>query len=444
MKFKKALLGLLLGVALTTNAFATGKQYEMLVPSYYGPNDNVKWEAIVNASKIVPVTAIINPNSGPGTSVDANWISRIGMLRSAGVKVLGYVATGYGGRNQGAINADLQNFASWYNIDGYFIDEVAPEDLTVAGVNLYANIVSAAKSLVHSSAKVVLNPGINFDQRLLSVANADVVVGFEDKGSNYSKNIQANWSSNYSASRFADLVYSQGDPTSAYKNLATRNVKYVYITSDGGSNPWDTAASYIIAEATILAALNAGQTVDFDVPVVTYDINRVSKFDRAPAIYQIKPLITGGLSKERALTFAVKIDGTAINTKGKLPTITFNSGGQHDIEVTSTTPKGKVMTSTSSVNIGANQPPRCTFTDTLSSNGKSSYVKLNCTDPDGKIADIKWFRNFSLLPKSKFPTLSYAPYTAGVGINWPSIIASVTDDSGETINLNIREASSSY
>jgi len=45
-----------------------------------------------NAVKI----AIINPNSGPGSSVDQAYVSQTARSKAAGITIVGYVSTNYG------------------------------------------------------------------------------------------------------------------------------------------------------------------------------------------------------------------------------------------------------------------------------------------------------------------------------------------------------------
>jgi hypothetical protein len=68
-----------------------------MIPLYTHPTDGT-WAAVIRAKKAypdVPFVAIINPDSGPGTSQDQNYESGIKDLQAAGVVVLGYVTTGY-------------------------------------------------------------------------------------------------------------------------------------------------------------------------------------------------------------------------------------------------------------------------------------------------------------------------------------------------------------
>jgi hypothetical protein len=50
---------------------------------------------------------IINPASGPGAAVDANYAAVAASLRASGVTVLGYVHTAYAQRASSLVTADI-------------------------------------------------------------------------------------------------------------------------------------------------------------------------------------------------------------------------------------------------------------------------------------------------------------------------------------------------
>jgi hypothetical protein len=77
--------------------------------------------------------AIINPNSGPGTSKDTNYANQVTTTEAAGITVVGYVATGYAGtvttsRTLAAAKQDIDTYYNWYpNSGGIFLDEVTTD-----------------------------------------------------------------------------------------------------------------------------------------------------------------------------------------------------------------------------------------------------------------------------------------------------------------------------
>jgi hypothetical protein len=81
----------------------------------------------------IPIYTILNPNSGPGVSVDGSYTSAVKQLIAAGVHVLGYVSLAYPydgdvntvTRNSATIKTDIDNWKSLYpDIEGLFFDEL--------------------------------------------------------------------------------------------------------------------------------------------------------------------------------------------------------------------------------------------------------------------------------------------------------------------------------
>src|SRR5438093_12400260 len=98
----------------------------VIVPLYTYPDST--WDTVAQAKiahPSVPVVAIINPDNGPGSSRDSNYVSGIQKLHSAGVVVLGYDATGYGSNSLSSVKSVMNTWKSLYNIDGIFFDEMA-------------------------------------------------------------------------------------------------------------------------------------------------------------------------------------------------------------------------------------------------------------------------------------------------------------------------------
>ena len=97
--------------------------------------------------------------------------------------------------------------------------------------------------------------------RELSAGAGDTAVIFEN-GSGWPGYVPDAYVRNYPAKRFAMLAYSVADTATmrSYVNLArARNVGYVYITNDGGANPWDTLPTYWAAFVDYVAQGNGIQ-----------------------------------------------------------------------------------------------------------------------------------------------------------------------------------------
>jgi hypothetical protein len=218
--------------ALATMAGAQANAQRIAVPSYIYPG--AAWTSIENGAPTVGI-AIINPNSGPGTSVDANYQTQVKEAQAHGIKVLGYVATSYGKRDAKAVEAEIDAFDKWYAVDGILLDEVAssPDKLPYYG-ELHSYIVK-----LHPHALTVINPGNQTDEGYLKVA--DVILTFEGSYSEYVEKYNAPaWVAHYPSNRFWHVVYDT--PADQMKDAVrlskSRNAGWVYVTPRTMPNPY--------------------------------------------------------------------------------------------------------------------------------------------------------------------------------------------------------------
>ena len=120
---------------------------------------------------------ILNPASGPGKAVDANYTKAIDRLIGAGCVVLGYVTTSYGKRPQADVRNHIDLWLKMYpRIQGIFFDEMIYED-TDAGSNYQAALTRYA----HDAGcwPTVANPGADTPGRYFAAGAADLIVVHE-------------------------------------------------------------------------------------------------------------------------------------------------------------------------------------------------------------------------------------------------------------------------
>ncbi len=102
-----------------------------IVPLYTDPSD-ASWDAIITAAEAHPtvhVVAIVNPSDGPGSSKNSGYTTGIAALQAAGIKVIGYVATGYGSHSIASMEAEMDPWKSFYpTLQGIFFDEQSNSD----------------------------------------------------------------------------------------------------------------------------------------------------------------------------------------------------------------------------------------------------------------------------------------------------------------------------
>jgi len=232
----------------------TASALDLLVPAYFYPADEgaTYWQALTTAAPEVGITAILNPDSGPGSTLDTNYTAVVGSLQAAGGRVIGYVHTSYGTRSAATVLAEIDRYYALYGVDGIFIDEMSND---TAHLGYYQSLHDHIRGL-DGSGFIVGNPGTQTASDYL--ATADVLVTFESPAAEYAGYAADAWTQTQDASRFAHLVYEVPDADAMQAVIArarAMNVGHVYITDDDISNPWDTLPSYWAAQTAAVAAV---------------------------------------------------------------------------------------------------------------------------------------------------------------------------------------------
>ena len=152
------------GIALGSGA---ADALELLMPAYFYPSANPaqsQWDEMQSALAAgVAVTAIMNPDNGPGAARNADYVNAVDAFRAAGGRVLGYVYTCYGNnqcvepqtRSAAAVVADAERYASWYAVDGIFLDEMGG---SATSLPFYTEVSQALRAS-HAGWRLVGNPG---------------------------------------------------------------------------------------------------------------------------------------------------------------------------------------------------------------------------------------------------------------------------------------------
>ncbi|HEX4514093.1 MAG TPA: spherulation-specific family 4 protein [Polyangiaceae bacterium] len=220
----------------------------LIVPLYTYPTDGT-WTAIIQAKTAhpsVPIVAIINPDSGPGTSKSTDYATGITNLQTAGVIVIGYVPTGYGTKSYSAlptVEAAIGDYATWYpTIDGIFFDEMSSDANEATYYQSIATYV-ASKNL----KLTVGNPGDNVPAALLGIFTNLVI--YESGGAPASSAVDAYYTK-YGSQPFSFIAYG----VSKLPSLQTLSmyVRWLYVTDLDGSNPYGALPSYFAAEVAAL------------------------------------------------------------------------------------------------------------------------------------------------------------------------------------------------
>jgi Spherulation-specific family 4 len=223
-----------------------------LVPLYSYPGQS--WQTLAQAKEAypsVPVVAIINPVSGPGSYQDPNFVSGIQMLQSAGVTLVGYVATDFGALPLSQVEQEIYTYSQYYSLSGIFFDQMA----SVSGYESYYSALSAyASSLGY---RITFgNPGTPVPASYIGTVSNIVI--YENSGlpsANYLSSL------GYPKSDFSMISYGVSTLDSSFVQSAVADVNYLYVTDGVFPNPHGSLSSYF---SSLLASLcpNIDVTVD--------------------------------------------------------------------------------------------------------------------------------------------------------------------------------------
>jgi hypothetical protein len=237
-----------------TSASAAATTQHIAVPAYFNPSGSTYWTQLAQSAPAVGV-AIANPNNGPGTAFDQGYANAIRAAADAGVRVIGYVDTGYFGTTGRTTRNGQTTTAAWttqsegdvatwyslygsYGLGGIFFDDGLAD---CAHVGLYQAVNTYTKQN-HAGAYTVDNPGTAAEQCYADAA--DTIVMFEGSYASYTGWSAPAWELGYAdPNKFYHLVYatpSQANEANAMTLSKQRNAGYVYVTPDDLPNPWDT------------------------------------------------------------------------------------------------------------------------------------------------------------------------------------------------------------
>jgi hypothetical protein len=218
----------------------------ILLPMYMYPtlwqvgNPWEKLSQIAKAHPTVLIHAIINPNSGPGTQRNGDFVNGIKMLKEAGIKVWGYTYTQYGTRSSANVKSDIDKYATFYpGLYGILFDEMSNR----AGYETYY-----AELTKHAKSKGFVLTGGNPGASTLStyVGKVDTLTIYEGSAIPSSQTLASRtFNGEYHKNRFNYVSYGIQSPLNEAAIKATRTyVGYLYVTNDVAPNPWDTLPSY--------------------------------------------------------------------------------------------------------------------------------------------------------------------------------------------------------
>lgn len=214
---------------------------------YIYPTAN-SWQPLIDAylSSFIYTWAIVNPNSGPGTSLDPNYNASIAKLHAADINTLGYVRTDYARQNMSTVKAEIDRWKQYYKPNGIFFDEMANDN---QNVQYYVEADKYAKQ--QGFTFTVGNPGTNTLPQYFDTV--DTIVIYENVGVPNKNPICSQNRNNNGIESVCVLAYN----VPSLNATAVRNLKtcagFIYVTNDNGTNPWDTLPDYLIQLFQLLA-----------------------------------------------------------------------------------------------------------------------------------------------------------------------------------------------
>jgi len=217
------------------------------VPAYFYAS-NI-WDQAIN-TRPGPTVMLLNVDNGVGTSPLSHFQSLVKQAQAAGITVLGYSSTEYGARSIGSVESEINDYKSWYGVNGIFLDLTQG---TSGEFSYYQTLANYVRSKI-SGGIVWLNPGSYPEPSFMSIAN--VVMVFEGSYSAYLSDQVPSWISQYSPSQFANVVHDtpQSDLASAINLSRHHRAGHLFVTDLSASgNPYGALPSYWSQEASAVS-----------------------------------------------------------------------------------------------------------------------------------------------------------------------------------------------
>ena len=308
-----SLAGTSVATPLDTYTYRAGGA-TVMVPSYFNPGS--AWTKLDAGHPPVDL-AIINPNSGPGSSLNSSYAAQVTTSHGAGVDVIGYVHTSYGTRSLSTVEHEIAEYVSWYHVDGIFVDETSIDCATEA--SYYAPLYT----FIHAQPGLdltVLNPGEATSQCYM--AAADVIAAFEGSPSDLAKaGPLASWTSAYPAGQFWGIVYGTSNATlaSTLATLASDGFGDVYVTDQSLPNPYGALPTYWSQELTDTAATGPTTTTTSTTTTTTTSTTTVPTTTTSTTTTTTVPTTT------TSTTSTTTVPTTTTSTTTTAPTTTSTS-----------------------------------------------------------------------------------------------------------------------
>jgi hypothetical protein len=230
------------------------RRLRLLVPAYIYPDAEGRkaWRKLIAAASKVDLVAVVNPNSGPGSARNSDYIALIADAGTHGVKLVGYVSTEYGERTPAEVKRDIDRWVQFYpQVAGFFLDQQSCEARRSA---YYVELRAYAKDRLRD-ALVITNPGGICDKSFPAWRTSDVTCVFSNNQGFGTFELPAEFKV-YEPSRFAALAYKIADVETMramIEDAILKRIGYIYITDAAPAHQWERLPGYWEAEVEAVA-----------------------------------------------------------------------------------------------------------------------------------------------------------------------------------------------
>lgn len=206
--------------------------------SYWYPDLGVvdsRWQSVLDTQ---PPFALVNPNSGPGTSTDPTYVDLCALLGASGIRTVGYVSTLWGERSEATILSEIDAYHDWYGVEGVFFDECpnfwSPNQQ--GHIDKYTSLRDEIRSTYGSDFFIVHNPGTVPIEAMIPLA--DLHMSFESYATNYLTNPDyfPSWLQDHAAKMWHVVYGVTEDNAQAVMDKVGQWASHVYLT-DRGHDP---------------------------------------------------------------------------------------------------------------------------------------------------------------------------------------------------------------
>jgi hypothetical protein len=201
----------------------------------------------------VPIMVVANPDNGPGPAYISTYASGINKLEAAGITVLGYVPTDWGGASIAAVESQLLDFYQWYKVDGIYLDQMRNLEYSLSGTFLptyYASLTSYVKSL--GMKEVFGNSGADIPYYFVGTVST---IGYFENSHLPQLSVLGGWHTQYNKTNFAFFAYNITSISPYYIAVASDYVRYLYITNRENPSQYTALPSYFSQLMSDLSSL---------------------------------------------------------------------------------------------------------------------------------------------------------------------------------------------